>query len=95
MPRTASSQFAAKQLGEAVRETRRRAGITQAVLAERLGVSAPYVANVEGGRENVTLGQMANIAAALGAGLEIGFPLAQRERVVVPETSRASRAVTT
>jgi transcriptional regulator with XRE-family HTH domain len=88
MPRTASSQIAAKQLGEAVRETRRRAGLTQVVLAERLGVSAPYVANVEAGRQNVTLGQMANIAAALGAGLEIGFPLPTRERVVVPEPAR-------
>lgn len=89
MPRTASSQIAAKQLGEAVRETRRRAGLTQATLAERLGVSPPYVANVEAGRENVTLGQMANIAAALGAGLEIGFPLPSREPVVVAVTRRS------
>lgn len=88
MPRTASSEIAAKQLGEAVRKTRRRTQLTQAALAERLGVSAPYVANVEAGRENVTVGQMAIIAAALGAGLEIAFPLPTRERVVVPEAPR-------
>jgi hypothetical protein len=48
------------------------------------------VANVEAGRENVTLGQMANIAAALGAGLEIAFALPEREHAFVPDAPRAT-----
>lgn len=89
MPRTAQSQVVAKQVGRAVRETRQRASLTQAQLADRLGVSPPYVANVEAGRENLTLGQLANIAAALGAGLDVSFPLAVRERVSVAEARPA------
>ena len=90
MPRTAQSQVVAKQVGEALRDARRRAILTQAQLAGKLGVSPPYVANVEAGRENLTLGQMANIAAALGAGLDVSFPLPRRERVTLPDapTSR-------
>ncbi|MDP9385843.1 MAG: helix-turn-helix domain-containing protein [Actinomycetota bacterium] len=90
MPRTARSEILAKQVGEAVRSARRQASLTQAQVAERLGVSPPYVANVEAGRENITLGQLANIAAALGAGLDVSFPLPDRERVTVPD-ARASR----
>lgn len=89
MPRTAQSQIVAKQVGEALRETRRRASLTQAQLADKLGVSPPYVANVEAGRENLTLGQMANIAAALGAGLDVSFPLPTRERVALPNARSA------
>lgn len=92
MPRTAQSQVAAKRVGEAVRSTRQRARLTQAQLAERMAVSAPYVANLEAGRENVTLGQLANIAAALGAGLDVSFPLPIREPVKVLEQPPAAPA---
>lgn len=85
MPRTASSQIVSKQVGEALRDTRKRAKLTQVELAGRLGVSPPYVANVEAGRQNLTLGQLANIAAALGAGLDVSFSLPTREHVAVPD----------
>ena len=85
MPRTAQSQIVAKQVGEALRDTRRRASLTQAQLAGKLGVSPPYIANVEAGRENLTLGQLANIAAAVGAGLDVSFPLPERERVTAAD----------
>lgn len=89
MPRTATSKVAAQQAGDAIRVARREAGLTQAQLGERLGSSGSYVANVEAGRENLTVGQIANIAAALGTGFDLSFPRPRRERVVVPDAATA------
>jgi transcriptional regulator with XRE-family HTH domain len=55
------------------------------VVAERLGTSAPYVANLEAGRLNLTLGQLARVAEALGTDLEIALPRLTLERVVLEE----------
>jgi len=41
--------------------------------------------DVEAGRENLTVGQLANFAAALGTGLELAFPRPTREPVRVPD----------
>lgn len=68
-----------KIVGEQIRASRIAAGLTQAEVARRLRVSAPYVANVEAGRSNLTLGQMTNIATAMGVGLEVHFPTVERE----------------
>jgi transcriptional regulator with XRE-family HTH domain len=89
MPRTATSKLAAQKAGEAVRAARRDAGLTQARLGRRLGASGAYIANVEAGRENLTVGQLANIAAALGAGLDLSVPRPTRQHVSVPDVARA------
>jgi transcriptional regulator with XRE-family HTH domain len=68
-----------KIVGEQIRASRLAVGLTQAEVARRLSVSPPYVANVEAGRTNLTLGQMTNIAAAMGVGLEIRFPSVERD----------------
>jgi transcriptional regulator with XRE-family HTH domain len=81
MPRTHASEFAAKVLGTEVRRARVQAGLNQVELAARLGVSRSYVSNLEAGRVNVTVGQLANIADALKVGLEIRLPEVARERV--------------
>ena len=39
---------------------------------------------LEAGRENVTLGKLAQLAAALGAGLEIRFAVVPRAEITVP-----------
>jgi hypothetical protein len=52
-----------------------------------MGVKAPYVAGVEAGTRNLTLGQLANIADALERGLEISFP------AVAAEFRKASRRI--
>jgi len=49
--------------------------MTQADLADRLGVTHPYIVRVEGGRENPTVGQLFHIASALGAGVRLALPL--------------------
>lgn len=85
MPRTAASDLASRLIGREIRRARVEAGLTQAVVAERLGTSAPYVANLEAGRLNLTLGQLARVAEALGADLEIALPRLTLERVVLEE----------
>ena len=83
MPRTATSDVASKLAGQAVRHARQEAGVTQAELAARIGVSAVYITNVEAGRTNVTVGQLAHIADALGAGLNIELPILVREPITI------------
>ena len=80
MPRTASSSVVSKAVGQQIAETRRARGITQAALGARLSASGPYVAKVESGRANLTLGQLAAFADALGAGLDVRMPLIERRR---------------
>jgi transcriptional regulator with XRE-family HTH domain len=81
MPRTASSDLASRLVGEAVRRARIEAGLTQAELGNRIEASASYITNVEAGRANLTVGQLAHIADALGAGLEIALPLLGEEPI--------------
>jgi transcriptional regulator with XRE-family HTH domain len=79
MPRTATSEVAAKIVGRNIRAARTEVGITQAELAARMSVNPSYVANVEAGRANLTVGQLANIAQALGTGLDIRLPVHSSE----------------
>jgi transcriptional regulator with XRE-family HTH domain len=73
VPRTAASEIHAKVVGRKLSDTRHALGLTQAALAERLGVSASYISAVEAGRRNLTLGQLANIANAMRLGIDISF----------------------
>jgi transcriptional regulator with XRE-family HTH domain len=88
VPRTHASEVAANVLGTEVRRARVAAGLNQVELAARLGVSRSYVSNLEAGRVNVTVGQLANIAGALKVGLEIRLPAVARERVHLREGAR-------
>ena len=49
--------------------------MAQAQLAERLDVKPIYVTNVEAGRMNLAVGQLANIGNALDAGLHVDLAL--------------------
>jgi transcriptional regulator with XRE-family HTH domain len=73
MPRTAASEIHAKVVGREIRTTRHVLGLTQVEVADRLGVSASYLAAVEAGRRNLTLGQLANIANAMRLGIDVSF----------------------
>ena len=79
MPRTHMSDATSARVGLEVRRTRAELGLSQAELARRMGVKPPYVAGVEAGTRNLTLGQLANIADALGRGLDITFPTVAAE----------------
>jgi transcriptional regulator with XRE-family HTH domain len=86
MPRTAASEIHAKVVGREIRGTRNALGLTQAEVAERLGVSASYMSAVEAGRRNLTLGQLANIAAAMRLGVNVSFVRPDGEPLTSPRT---------
>jgi transcriptional regulator with XRE-family HTH domain len=84
MPRTATSDVAAKVVGQSIRKARLETGLTQAQVAARLGVNPSYVTNLEAGRVNATVGQLAHVAEALGAGLDVNFPVLATAPVRLP-----------
>lgn len=88
MPRTHTSDATSARVGHEVRRARSELGLTQAELARRMGVKAPYVAGLEAGTRNITLGQLANIADALGRGLDISFPAVTAEYTTAAAASR-------
>lgn len=59
-----------RRLGVRVRSLRAEHGLTQLRLAQRSGISRPSIANVEAGRQNVSLRQLCALAAALGVDVE-------------------------
>jgi transcriptional regulator with XRE-family HTH domain len=81
MPRTHASEVAAKVIGREIRRARAEHDISQAELARRLGVSPSYVSNLEAGRLNVTVGQLANVASAMKVALDIHLRTVERENV--------------
>jgi transcriptional regulator with XRE-family HTH domain len=87
MPRTARSDPTAKLIGQAIRQARHEAGLTQAELARRLETTAPYITNVEAGRANLTVGQLASIAAALDAAIEINLRVVEQKPLVIHRTA--------
>lgn len=87
MPRTTTSAAVAKQVGSALRQARTSQDMTQAEVARRLNVSASYIANLEAGRENPTVGQLANLAAGVGGVIDIRFAFFERERISLRQQS--------
>lgn len=59
---------------------RDRAGVTQKELADRLGVSQAYIAKLEGGEANPTLGVVGSLMAVLGLRLVM-----QAEPLLAPQ----------
>jgi len=54
------------EFGRRLREARRRAGLSQAEVAARLGIRQGYVSRVELGMENITLSACVRFAQAVG-----------------------------
>lgn len=84
MPRTSYSEVHSKVLGVRMRATREQLGLTQAEVARRLRVQPPYIAAVEAGRVNLTIGQLATICSALGVGFDVTFAIPAREYERLP-----------
>jgi transcriptional regulator with XRE-family HTH domain len=63
------------RFGEAVRQARNAAGLTQEDLADRAGLDRSYVGGIERGERNPTLLVIAKIAAGLGISLGELFAL--------------------
>lgn len=58
-----------KLLGKRIREIRKRQALSQEKLAERAGISAQYVSNIERGVENPTLDLLLRLGEALKVSL--------------------------
>ena len=54
------------EFGRLVCQFRRARGLTQEQLAGKLGISRPSLANIETGRQNVTLSRIVDFMRALG-----------------------------
>jgi transcriptional regulator with XRE-family HTH domain len=91
MPRTTRSDPTARLVGQAIRDARHQASLTQAQLAQRLQTTTPYITNVEAGRANLTVGQLASIADALDAVLEVNLRVVEEERLVVRRAESTQR----
>ena len=57
--------------GHLVREARRRAGLSQAALAELVGTTQSAVARVEGGRQSPSLEYLERLVRACGFSLDV------------------------
>jgi transcriptional regulator with XRE-family HTH domain len=62
----ASDQKILLRVGGRISEVRRDSGMTQAALAEKLGVTDKYVQQIEYGQVNIPLVTLGQIAGALG-----------------------------
>lgn len=86
MPRTSRSGPAADLASRAIKQARADAGLSQSALASRLDTSAGYIGQLETGRTNPTVGQLATVAAAMNCQLEIRMvPIEVRTPVVIPD----------
>jgi transcriptional regulator with XRE-family HTH domain len=57
------------RLGQRISRLRKRLGWTQAVLAEKVGVDRSFLADVERGKRNISILNLALIAEGLGVTL--------------------------
>jgi transcriptional regulator with XRE-family HTH domain len=79
-------------LGQEFRALRVAAGRTVASVAVDAGLSVPYIANLENGRGNPTIGALSRLAAALGrrliVGLATGLPGSPGESLVIDNSKK-------
>lgn len=74
-------------VGKSVERLRKEAGLTQAKLAERMGVDRAYVSGLEAGQRNPTVVTLWHVAQALGVRLGPIFSKKPVQRPVVARTS--------
>ena len=72
-----------RDVGRRIAELRHTAGLTQAQVSEKLGVSTREYARIESGRANLTLATMVSVADVLGTCLA--------EMVVRPASQEVKR----
>jgi len=58
-----------KELGERIRELRKKKGLSQLRLAYRAEISKTYLSDLERGKRNPSIGLLLRIAEALGVSL--------------------------
>ncbi len=69
----------AQAMGAALREERKKQGISIEVAAKALNITASYVSQIETGKKNPTLSVVENYASFLGIGM---FELSLRVKII-------------
>ncbi len=72
-----------KDLGERIREIRKRKGMRQDDLADKLEVSNTYISKLENGKKQITIKQLEKVAEALG--VELTELLKEEERIQIKD----------
>ena len=72
--------------GDLIREARRRAGLTQAELADRAGTAQPAIARWESGRTAISLDDVIRLVRLCA--LDVEFQLVEREDSDVAQAAR-------
>src|SRR3954447_3649855 len=67
-------------LGQRVRTMRSLRGMSRKVLAKVSGISERYIAQLEGGKGNVSIVLLRRVANAMGAPLEVLLPSGEPQR---------------
>jgi transcriptional regulator with XRE-family HTH domain len=70
-------------VGRNVKRLRKAAGLTQAALAEQMGVDRAYVSGLELGQRNPTVVTLWHISKALGVGLQAFFDDDKKRRQTI------------
>ena len=63
-----------QDIGALLREQRQKAGLAQAELAQRIGVSRQWLVEVEGGKPRAEIGLVLRALNVLNISLEVGAP---------------------
>lgn len=90
-----------RDLGAVLRQARRRRGLTQQALAERVGVTRQWVVTVEAGQGNPQLLPLLAVTAVLGLTLDLAdtgqpdLPVQQPRRRAIPPPQVRRRRVAT
>ena len=66
--------YAAKDIGEMVRQTRKSLGVTQKALALTSGTGLRFVIDLERGKETCQLGKVLTVLHTLGIGISLKAP---------------------
>lgn len=83
-------------LGESIRAARLRRGWSVAALAERVGVSAPTITNIERGSASVAIGTVFEAARLVGVELfggheDLAGQVVRNELALLPQRGRTRR----
>ena len=76
-----------ERLGELIRAAREDAGISQAELGRRVGLSRPSVANLEAGRQDITAARLAMIARVISLDLDLAGLVSAGEMARIGEAT--------
>lgn len=60
-----------KEIGKLIRDTRKQQGLSQEDLAGISGTGRRFISDIENGKNNIQLGKLLLVIAALGLGLYI------------------------